>query len=224
MAHLFRALATLCFLGLLYLGLAIVVPHLIGSGREAIVEAATPRGLLNGGVTAAVDKQVVAALPRTPALDGVMAGLTYLALDDAGPQVRAGCPGWLYIAEEVTYQKGGAENLKARVRLAAKIRDVFAAQGVALVVMPVPDKSMMVPDGLCGLAVSPQAQGRLSAWRTESAALGLDQVDIVLGFPKDGFLRTDTHWNTDGARFAADRLATEITKRLGPGTEKAADR
>lgn len=220
MANFFRTVATLVFLAFLYAGLAVVLPHLFGSGREAVVAAATPKGLLNGGVTAALDSQVVSALPRTPAIDGVMAGLTYLALNDAGPQVRAGCPGWLYIAEEITYQKGGARNLEARVRLAAKIRDLFAKRGLPLVVVPVPDKSMMVPDGLCGLAVAPQAKARFAAWREKSAALGLDQVDLVPDFPKDGFLRTDTHWNTDGARFAAGRIAAEITRRLGPGAQK----
>lgn len=219
MATFFRAIATLGFLALVYAGLAFVLPHLFGSGRESIA-AAAPKGMLNGSVTAAVDKQVVSALPRTPAIDGVMAGLTYLALDDAGPQVRAGCRGWLFIAEETTYQKGGEENLKARVRIAAKIRDTFAKKGIALVVMPVPDKAMMSRDALCGLPVTPQSQWRFEAWHSESAPLGLDQVDVVTGFPREGFLRTDTHWNVAGARYAAGRLAAELIKRLGPGQEK----
>jgi alginate O-acetyltransferase complex protein AlgJ len=220
MADLFRTIATLGFFALIFPGFGFVVAHLAGPAFEPVQAAAHGKNLIDGRVTAVLDKQVVGALPGTPGLDGLMAGLTYLVLDDAGPQVRAGCPGWLFITEEIAFQKGGDANLAARVKIAAKVRDVMKARGVEMLVMPVPDKISVSRDGRCGLPVSRQAQGRLAAWRAATADLGLQQVDVITGFPADGYLRTDTHWNSAGARYAAEKLAAAITARLGPGSEK----
>lgn len=220
MADLFRTIATLGFFALIFPGFGFVVAHLAGPAKEPVLAAAHGKNLIDGRVTAVLDKQVVGALPGTPTLDGLMAGLTYLVLDDAGPQVRAGCPGWLFITEEIAFQKGGDANLAARLKIAAKVRDAMKARGVEMLVMPVPDKISVSRDGRCGLPVSRQAQGRLAAWRAGTADLGLQQVDVITGFPADGYLRTDTHWNVEGARYAAGKLAAAITARLGPGAEK----
>lgn len=220
MADLFRTIATLGFFALIFPGFGFVVAHLAGPAFEPVRAAAHGKNLIDGHVTAVLDKQVVGALPGTPTLDGLMAGLTYLVLDDAGPQVRAGCPGWLFITEEIAFQKGGDANLAARLKIAAKVRDAMKARGVEMLVMPVPDKISVSRDGRCGLPVSRQAQGRLAAWRAGTADLGLQQVDVITGFPADGYLRTDTHWNVEGARYAAEKLAAAITARLGPGAEK----
>lgn len=217
MATLARSIATLAFLALMLAGLGFVAAHLSGPGGEQVSEAAGGRGILSGRFTAALDKAVVAALPKMPGLDDLTSGLSYLALGDAGPQVRAGCPGWLFLAEELLEVRDGEAHLAARVRLAAKIRDAFAARNIALVVLPVPDKADLAAEGLCGLGVSRQSRDRRAAWKTQSAALALDQVDIAAGWPKGSFLRTDTHWNVAGAGFAAGRLAEAIVRRIGPG-------
>ncbi|MEP9354462.1 hypothetical protein ABLE93_12775 [Xanthobacter sp. KR7-65] len=217
MTGLARTLATLAFLALMFAGLAFVLARLTGPGAAPVVAAATVRNVLNGGLGAAVDKQVVASLPKTETLDDLASGLSYLVFKDAGAQVRAGCPDWLFLAEELTEVKGGAAHLAARLRLAARIADDFARRGVALVVLPVPDKAELAPEGRCGLAVARQAAERSAAWRTGSAGLALAQVDIAAGWPKDAVLRTDTHWNVTGARYAAARVAAAVAARLGPG-------
>lgn len=219
-ATLARTIATLAFLALMLAGLGFVATHLAGAGGARVAEAATGGGILSGRFTAALDTAVVAALPKTPGLDDLAAGLSYLALGDAGPQVRAGCPGWLFLAEEILEVKGGDANLAARLRLAGKLRDAFAARGIALVVLPVPDKAELDAGNLCGLPVARQARQRRTAWQAASAPLGLDQLDLADGWPKGAFLRTDTHWNVAGARFAAGRLAAAIDRRLGPGTTR----
>ncbi|MDI4664461.1 hypothetical protein K9U40_09010 [Xanthobacter autotrophicus] len=217
MTPLARTLATLAFLALMLAGLGCVVTHLAGAGGANVAAAFTGRNLLDGRFSAVLDKAVVAALPKTPALDDLASGLAYRLFGDAGAQVRAGCPGWLFLAEELVETKGGEGNLAARARLAVRIRDEMARRNIALVVLPVPDKAELAADGLCGLAVADQARGRRGAWQAASAALGLDQVEIATGWPKGAVLRTDTHWNGAGASFAARRLAEAITRRLGPG-------
>lgn len=216
MTTLARTLATLAFLALMLTGLGFVGAHLARE-ETGLGGAFTTASLLDGRFTAKLDTSVVAALPKTPALDDLASGLAYRLLGDAGAQVRAGCPGWLFLAEELTEVKRGADHLAARVRLAGRIRDAMAARGVALVVLPVPDKAELAAGALCGRAVSRQARTRRADWAAASASLGLDQVDIAAGWPADGVLRTDTHWNVAGAGFAAGRLAQAISRRIGPG-------
>lgn len=217
MTGLARIVATLAFLALMLTGLGFVIVHLAGPAGGRIAAQASVAGVLNGSLTAALDKAVVAALPPLNRLEDVVAGLSYRMLGDAGPQVRAGCPGWLFLAEELTETRDGTAHLADRVRLAAKIKAAVEAKGVALVVLPVPDKADLSRADLCGLPVSTQARGRAEAWRQQSAGLGLDQVDIATDWPAGAFLRTDTHWNDDGAAFAAHRVAKQVVTRLGPG-------
>lgn len=221
MASLARILATLAFLALMLTGLGFVAAHLAGAAGGRIAAQASVKGVLDGTLTAAVDKSVAAALPSLAGLEDIVSGLAYRMLGDAGPQVRAGCPGWLFLAEELVETRGGDAHLAERVRLAARIKAAVEAKGVALVVLPVPDKADLARTALCGLAVSDQARRRAEAWRRQSAGLGLDQVDIAADWPQGAVLRTDTHWNDDGAAFAAHRVAEHVVRRLGPGTEPA---
>lgn len=221
MSRLARTIATLAFLALMLTGLGFVAVHLAGPAGGRIAVDASLAGVLNGSLTATVDKTVVAALPGTPVLDDLVSGLSYKLLGDAGPQVRAGCEGWLFLAEELVETRDGVRNLAARVRLAAKIKAAVEAKGIALVVLPVPDKADLARENLCGLAVSAQARRRPAWWWQQTASLGLDQVDLRPDYPPGGFLRTDTHWNQTGAAFAARQVASAVTQRLGPGTVPA---
>ncbi|MFG1393554.1 alginate O-acetyltransferase AlgX-related protein [Xanthobacter agilis] len=218
MAGLARILATLGFLALMFTGLGFVAVHLAGPAGGRIATQANLPAVLDGALTGAVDKAVVAALPALEGLQDIVAGLSYRMLGDAGPQVRAGCPGWLFLAEELVETRDGAAHLADRVKLAAKLKAAVEAKGAALVVLPVPDKADLSRATLCGLAVSLQARGRAEVWRRQSAGAGLDQVDIATDWPAGAFLRTDTHWNDDGAAFAAHRVADHVIARLGPGT------
>lgn len=218
MPGLARTLATLVFLALMLVGLGFVAVHLAGPAGGRIAADASLDGVLNGSLTARVDKAVVAALPTTPALDSLVSGLSYRLFGDAGPQVRAGCAGWLFLAEELVEVPGGPRHLADRIRLAAKLQAALAAKGVALVVLPVPDKADLSRDTLCGLGVADQARQRPGLWARNSAGLGLTQVDIRPDWPPGGFLRTDTHWNQTGAAFAARLVAETVTARLGAGT------
>lgn len=221
MAGLARIIATLVFLALMFTGLGFVVTRFAGpAGARLVAEASWP-AVLNGRLSASVDKAVVEAVPSVKGLDALLSGLSYRMLGDAGAQVRAGCPGWLFLAEELVETRDGAAHLAARLRLAARLKAAVEARGIALVVLPVPDKADLSRATLCGLPVSAQARGRAASWRAGSAALGLDQVDIATGWPSGAVLRTDTHWNDDGAAFAAHRVAEHVTRRLGPGTQPA---
>lgn len=168
------------------------------------------RGWTDGGVTAAVDVHVGRSMPRSTTLDGWLHGLLYAATGDTGPQVRQGCPGWLFLAEETAAVPHGEKNLQQRVLLAERLQAAFQLRGVTLVSVPVPDKVEQASAQLCGLAVSAQARSRRLAWRTG--------VDLHSGSPAPGYWRTDTHWNRVGAAWAAQRVAASVLSSLPRGS------
>ena len=179
--------------------------------------------IADGEFTKKVDDGVVAALPKSNALDGLQAGLEYRVLDDAGPQVRAGCFGWLFLGEEVWEVKNGDRNLAQHLAIAKRVAADFARRRVGLVILTVPDKARVAATQLCEQRVSPQAQARLALWNRLVAEVPVTKVDIVEGWPgKPGYWRTDTHWDREGARFAAMRTAQAVDGILnGRGSERA---
>ncbi len=159
--------------------------------------------------------------PRWPAMEGLINGLRYRLLADVGPQVRAGCPGWLYLAEETVEVQDGGANLVARIGIAQKLAREFRDRGVRLLIVPVPDKVSETDIGRCGLAVSAQASHRLDAWRNGTARLDAIQVDADARWPKPGFWRTDTHWDRTGSRYVAALIATAGAAVLTPADHAA---
>ncbi|HQS45952.1 MAG TPA: hypothetical protein PK706_06015 [Xanthobacteraceae bacterium] len=206
------------FLLVCFAGMGASLPHLWSEQARAAYAPLSASTLLNGTFTATFDRTFAAGVPHSEALDGAAAGALYAAIGDAGPQVRAGCPGWLFLAEEILEVRNGDTFLAARVRLARKIAADFAKRGVALVVLPVPDKVDLARRETCGLPVAEQARNRRAAWRGYSNGSGLRQVNLAPDWPQPGFLRTDTHWNTMGAGFAAEQVAMMVNVILGAGT------
>lgn len=219
MAHLGRTLSTLLFLVLMFTGLGFVLVHLAGPGKTAIAPLVSWGNILNGTLTDKIDHTVSQGLPQTPALDSLASGLSYRLLGDAGPQVRAGCDGWLFSAEELVATPGGDAAMAQKIAIARKIRDRLAADGVELVVLPVRDKADLAAPQLCGQPVAEQARTRFARWQNLTSELALNVVDMSRNWPAPGFLRTDTHWNETGAKHTAEQLTHAITAKLGAGTD-----
>lgn len=203
------------FLLVCFAGMAASLPHLWSEPARAAYAPLSASTLLNGTFTATFDRTFAKGVPHSDALDGAAAGLLYYTLGDAGPQVRAGCPGWLFLAEEIQEVRNGDTYLERRVELARKIAADFARRGVKLVLLPVPEKVSLARASSCGLPVARQARDRLAAWRGLSAGLGLREVNLTPAWPAPGFLRTDTHWNATGASFAAAQTAQMVNAALG---------
>lgn len=199
-----RAVTVLAFLLLILAGMLVLLCRLLPA------PAAKPGDWLSGGVTARLDRQLARSVPRSTALDGWLNGLLFAATGDAGPQVRQGCPGWLFLAEETASTPHGVANFRQRLRLAGLLQADLKRRGIALLTLPVPDKVEQARAQLCGLAVSAQARGRRSAWQAASPALGLHQVDLSRGWPSPAYWRTDSHWDRTGATLAANRVAAAM--------------
>ena len=201
-----RRLSAVTFVLLLCAGLAVVLARLI-SAAPGLAQQVRMASWTDGSVTALLGARVDRAAPDSPALDQAMHGLLYAATGDADPQVRQGCAGWLFLAEETASTPHGEQQLRQRVRLASLLRADLARRGITLLLLPVPDKVEQAHAELCGLAVSDQARGRRQAWLAASANRGWLQTDLSTGWPGPAYWRTDSHWDRTGAAFAAARVA-----------------
>ena len=190
-----------------------------GDSLYEILKAAPLKDYMSGSLSGRIDRTVFDAIPRSAGLNGFSAGLLYKGLRDAGPQVWAGCNDWLYSAEELRVDRRDAENMAARIRMLPHLVQAFAERKILLVVVPVPDKAEQVETQLCGIAADP-SRVRANAWAQAAGAAKLHQVDLRDQWPQPGYWRTDTHWDSTGAQFAAEAVAKLVNGVLGAGTER----
>jgi len=137
----------------------------------------------------------------------------WLMLRDLGPRVRQGCAGWLFLADELEPQAGGAAHAAARAAIVQHLKADLASRGVQLLVAVVPDKTRTVPDQLCGLRRSAEMSQRVDGWLAQLTQAGVPALTVepALKPLSDGaFLRTDTHWSEAGAQAAAQAVATRL--------------
>jgi alginate O-acetyltransferase complex protein AlgJ len=169
----------------------------------------------NGEFQRSIDGKINNAIPGER-LNALLAGLEYKFLNDAGAWVRPGCTDWLFLAEELREYPGGNANIEKRLQIARRLIRSVAARHAVLIILPVPDKSDLARNTLCGAAISTQARKRKSRWFAGMTSEEMvRQVNVSAGWPAPGFLRTDSHWDTNGAQFAAHQLAAAITDKIG---------
>lgn len=139
--------------------------------------------------------------------------LSWLTLGDTGTRVRRGCPGWLFLSDEMRIYPHARNNAEAHAAKVAAVRDWLAARNIRLLVLTVPDKSRIAADQLCGLPRAAQLAGRLDAWDGQLRQAGITTVNPVVALQALGsgtFLRTDTHWSEQGAEAVAQRLGAAV--------------
>jgi alginate O-acetyltransferase complex protein AlgJ len=142
--------------------------------------------------------------------------LAWIILDDLGPRVRQGCPGWLFLTDELTIHPQGAEHAKARAHLALTVQRALQARDQRLLIAVVPDKTRVEQDHLCELKRPARLASRYQDWIASLGVLGMEvipldqpllEVKAALGSAYD---RTDTHWRWEGAEAAAQTIAARL--------------
>ena len=130
------------------------------------------------------------------------------------PGVLVGEQGWLYSREEYATVPDAEAAIEATVARIAAVRSALAEQGVNLVVALVPAKAAMVPEHVPAPLPAAAAE-RYEALVTQLHHAGVIVSDLrsTLGRLPDGtpaYLRTDTHWTSEGAAAAAASIASTI--------------
>jgi alginate O-acetyltransferase complex protein AlgJ len=138
---------------------------------------------------------------------------SWLTLGDTGSRVREGCPGWLFLRDELKIHPHASSNAAARVSKVSQLSQQLSQRGIELLVVLVPDKSRIAAEQLCGLQRSAQLESRAARWRDEAQAAGvrvLDLAPVLQPLASAAFLRTDSHWSEAGADAAAKAIAQQV--------------
>ncbi|KAF1050040.1 alginate O-acetyltransferase AlgX-related protein [Xylophilus sp.] len=188
----------------------------VATGQLDLLPAPVTReAFLDGRTTRGVADALGQAPPARIAADAERAA-GWLLLRDLGPQVRQGCPGWLFLAEELMPHPDGETHARRRAEVVARLHQALQHRGIHLLVAVVPDKSRIAHDRLCGLRRAAAFDGRVQRWMETLRAAGVPAVDLAPALAAlqqqgtDAFFRTDTHWNEDGAQRAAEAVARAV--------------
>lgn len=193
---------------------------MLAGAWQMVAAARHPDGLVfargwtdfrEGRTTGQLEKQLDHKLPARGALIAVANGTRYVLAGGAGEQVRSGADGWLFLAQELRHDEGGAANLAARASLLAGAAQALERQGVHLMVALVPDKARIHAERLGGgypAYLETRYADALGALR----ARGVHVVDLLAPLRHGAragavYYSSDTHWNQRGAQLAANAIA-----------------
>ena len=178
------------------------------------------RELASGETFKALERHLDANLPGRSALIGVVNTARYLTTRGGSDEVTLGRGGWLFLRSELAAHPQQAAHLRERADLIAELNARLTRRGVTLLVAVSPNKSRVQAAQLPG--------GALPAWTTNTYAdfqallreRGVRSADLLTPMARAAtrgaqYYRTDTHWNQDGARTAAQATARAI-RALAP--------
>jgi hypothetical protein len=156
----------------------------------------------------------------------------FALLADAGEKALVGRDGWLFYRESVRYATERPEAAAAPrdhadpLPAILSFHDQLAARGIALLLVPVPDKESIYPEMLSGRA---NRAGVVVCRSTRAlldrlAAAGIDVVDLFQAFhqAKESqspagstpfYLVRDTHWTSSGMQVAVNAVSRRIRQR-----------
>lgn len=168
--------------------------------------------LLDGGVSQDI-AQGLRDMPFSSQAATLQRELGWLTLGDLGERVRPGCPGWLFLADELQVHPQAEANALARARIVAQTQQALAQRGVQLLVAVVPDKSRIAAAQGCGLHRPADFDGRITRWSDALQGQGVSVLDLSValgGLGTEAFLRSDSHWTEVGAGAAASAIADRV--------------
>ena len=88
-------------------------------------------------------------------------------------QYTGGCPGWLFLADEIMAARNDKANLARRLVIISQVAAFLERRHIELVVVPVPDKSRVETKALC-LALRKRSKAVVEARTSISAPTMMD--------------------------------------------------
>ena len=194
-------------------GLASSFYALLNKGAELTAAGVTWGKFVNGETTAGINHFLQKQNPFGDALVTADRVINWVTVGDLGSRVRQGCPGWLFLTDELMLHRGAEANFAQRIKLVRQAADFLNRRNVSLAVVPVPDKSRVEAQHLCGLerpAVLADRFARMSAAFNDAGIRTVDLLSPLAALDGERYYRTDTHWNERGAKVSAEAIAAGL--------------
>ncbi|GGR58758.1 cell division protein FtsQ [Deinococcus seoulensis] len=172
--------------------------------------------LRSGETFHALEAHLDANLPGRDALIATANTARYLTVRGGTDEVRQGRDGWLFLTSELAAHPQAQRHLTARADLTARLSRDLAARGVTLLVAVSPNKTRVEAAHLPGGALPGWVDARqYETYQAMLRARGVATADLMTPMLRavtrtPQYYRTDTHWNQDGARTAAQATAQAV--------------
>ncbi|MNO25831.1 Alginate biosynthesis protein AlgX precursor [compost metagenome] len=220
-----RSSALAGYLFVLFMAVALLSSAWLLRGPAALLAPDLDRdALLHGELTHHLARQLPAALLPQQAAN-LERGASWLVLADLGPRVSEGCPGWLFLIDELRPQPQAEHNAQAKAQAVIDLHRQLAQRGIQLLVAIVPDKSRVAGTALCRLNRPASLASRIDHWRGQLQAAQVPVLDLserLMPLGERAFLRTDSHWSEVGAQAAAEHVAQGVAElRIAPSPQQA---
>ena len=207
-------------LPVLFLGYAVVANYefVTGLGRDIAEMPKSAAEYLNGEAAIQIDTYYKKIMPhRLPSIDA-MGAARYLAFREGRPGVVVGDDGWLFSKEEFEATLKRTPDLAEAAAGVTEVRNLLAAKGIELVVVPLPAKADIYREHVSYAAIPTDLERLYEDFRTVLDNAGIKNIETrapLLEAKAQGqlFLTTDTHWTPLGAEVVADAVGETLGKR-----------
>ncbi len=158
--------------------------------------------------------RVAQGLPLSRIAVGLVNGFRFRFLATADDQVYLGRAGWLYLNQELHMPVDAENAMQTRAKAVIALADALKIRGVHLLLAVVPNKARIHPSYLRGAKIPLEAG--YTQWLNLMQAGGVATVALDTALLKAAqnqsvFLKTDTHWNTVGAKVAAQTISAALS-------------
>ena len=198
---------------MLILGLVSGIRTVLSPKGLALFQNMSLPELASGRVTEAQSRLLNEALLAGDLLAQTARIVDWLTIGDLGAQVRRGCDDWLFLREELDVQPHPETTIARRAHMVGQVAKILATRGISLVVAVIPDKSRIETAHLCKLRRPINLATRLERFNALASDHDVNVVNlnqVLSQLEGERYFRTDTHWNENGARAAADTLAQHL--------------
>ncbi|MDO8349970.1 MAG: hypothetical protein Q7S94_02320 [Gallionella sp.] len=207
-------LPALAFAFLLIAGFIVSFMSLKAVPGEDWVELRKQDNILSGESTRRFTKLLNQHFVLGSTFNQIERGMLWNLTGDLGPGVRAGCPEWLFLADELTLHPDRNNSAQFRAALATQLASRLKERGIKLLMVVVPDKTRIESAHLCGLKRSVLFDKRIVNWLAQLQPHGIETLNLTAvldSTPGERYYRTDTHWNETGAYAAAKTVASSLS-------------
>ena len=221
----FQLLSGIVLLAVLAIGLSSSIYVLFFSRDRFSVGEVSWRAFARGEMTSNLSEFLKHHIPFADGLVTADRVIGWLVVGDLGPRVREGCDGWLFLIDELEIHRDGDAAFRFRLRIIDAVAKFLQRRGIALLIVPVPDKSRVEATQLCGIRRPKLLGGRLEQFTSRLQENKIRFVDIygaLAALGGERYYRTDTHWNEPGARRAAEEIAASLQHlKLAPASKES---
>ena len=215
----FSSVAPAFVLPVMFLGYAVVANYefITGLGRDIAEMPKSASAYLSGEAATQIDTYYKKIMPhRLPSIDA-MGAARYLIFHEGRSGVVVGNDGWLFSKEEFDATLKRTPDLAEAAAGVTEIRDLLAAKGINLVVVPLPAKADIYREHVSYATIPDDLEKLYGDFRAMLESEGIRSIDTrqpLLDAKGEGqlFLTTDTHWTPLGASVVADAVGAALGK------------